>query len=397
MKYLFRCCVLIIKFEKMEDRIISLILKYENKTITKSEFNNLSEWVQETDENKKEMVELLKLIRKSKIVECIVNINDKEVLDKLKTLNINKHKVRRLKYIYYAASFLLLICISVLVLFKKQDVEFTRMSQIINSPKSGAILRTPNGEIIYLSNTEDTITIKDKSGSIIGKDSKAVLSYSNISGEKPEIHTISVPICGEYMVVLSDGTEVWLNSGSEFSYPTKFTGNRRVVKLKGEGYFEVKTNKDKPFIVNTEVAEIKVLGTKFNISAYESDEFVRTTLKEGSVVVSNKAESVRLEPGQQAGVLKVGGKPIEVKDVDVDIYTAWAHGVFEFQSMRMEDIAEQLSRWYGVEFFFMREDLKGLKFTGAAKRMDSLNDLLKKIEKTTEIKFNIKKRSVIVK
>lgn len=382
----------------MEDRIISLIQKYENKTITKSEFETLAAWVAESDENKKEVVAFLKVIRKSKIVDFIENIDDKEILEKLNTCKSKKQKIRRLRYVSYAAaSLLLLISVSVFMIFEKQGTDIISMAPVIKSPKAGATLRTPSGETIYLSNTEDTLTIKAKSGSVIGKDSKAVLSYNEVTEEKAEIHTISVPVCGEYMVILSDGTKVWLNSDSEFSYPTKFTGNKRVVKLKGEGYFEVKTNKEKPFIVKTDLANVKVLGTKFNISAYSTDEFIRTTLAEGSVVVSNEDESVRLEPGQQAGVSRIEGKPIEVKEVDVDMYIAWAHGVFEFQSMRMQDIAQQLSRWYGVEFFFMREELKDLRFTGAAKRMESLNELLDNIEKTTEIKFNIKKRSIIVR
>jgi ferric-dicitrate binding protein FerR (iron transport regulator) len=205
---------------------------------------------------------------------------------------------------------------------------------------------------------------------------------------------IEIPRGGEYELHLGDGTRVWLNSESSIEYPLEFQGDRRSVRLTGEAYFEVAPDAVKRFEVDFGDAQVRVLGTSFNISAYEGDGAATATLVSGRVEVLRQGVTAELRPGTRA-VMKSGSAGITVDEVDVSLYTAWTKGVFEFENMRLEDMCRRLSRWYDVSFEFTG-DTGDEKFTGGTWKYLPLGEFLEGIEKVTDVRFSYSGDKVVV-
>ena len=192
-----------------------------------------------------------------------------------------------------------------------------------------------------------------------------------------EYNKLTTPIGGEYSLVLSDGTKVFLNADSELKYPVEFSDGKRIVDLKGEAYFEVHKDSLRPFIVRMNGAEVTVLGTSFNVNTYGDDGQIYTTLVNGSVRVSsmkNKQEEI-LKPGMQS-VMNVQSGLLTVRKVDVEPYVAWREGRFVFRAMTLDLIMRQLQRWYDFEVFYQNSELKDYEFRGVIKRDMDLDQVL---------------------
>ncbi len=228
-------------------------------------------------------------------------------------------------------------------------------------------------------------------------DTNGAVNYAVSGEEQTELlyNTVITPLGGEYSIVLADGTRVWLNAGTEFRYPVSFTENRREVYLSGEAYFEVRQDKNKPFVVWTGEVQIEVLGTAFNVNSYNSDR-VEAVLVEGSVNVSNVTDKINLRPGQRGTVLK-SEREIRVDEVDVYVYTAWKDGNFVFENQTLENIMEQLSRWYDVDVFYTREAARQECLSGEMTRYREIRSLLYYFEQISEVRFEIKGRTIVVK
>jgi transmembrane sensor len=190
-----------------------------------------------------------------------------------------------------------------------------------------------------------------------------------------------------------------LNSVSSLEYPTSFSGSHRVVKLSGEAYFEVAKNMDMPFkVVLPTGVEVQVLGTHFNVMAYEDEADIKTTLLEGSVKVSGAgapADAVILSPNQQARLSKEG-KISVTKDLDASQAIAWKNGTFSFDDTDLEVIMRQLARWYDVEISF-ENDVRSLQFFGMVSREENASAVLKLLEQTGKVDFEIEGKKIIVK
>ena len=158
--------------------------------------------------------------------------------------------------------------------------------------------------------------------------------------------------------------------------------------MKGEAYFEVKRDTLHPFIVHTPYSDTKVLGTSFNVSAYEDETITAITLVSGKVEVYYQHEKCILKPGWQA-VAKNKSGTLETREVDVADYVSWKDGMFEFNDMPLEQLVSQLSRWYDVDFFFANSKIRNFKFTGAIKRSNTLLFMLEFIEKTSNVYFKV--------
>ena len=259
------------------------------------------------------------------------------------------------------------------------------------SPKATLIF--DNGKKIQL-NADDTFEIKIKN-TIVKDGENTGLKYelsdslsTRETDETVEYNTLVVSRGGEYILTLSDGTKVWLNSETELKYPVRFTGNTREVSVKGEAYFEVKRDTLHPFIVHTPYSDTKVLGTSFNVSAYEDETTTAITLVSGKVEVYYQHEKCILKPGWQA-VAKNKSGTLETREVDVADYVSWKDGMFEFNDMPLEQLVSQLSRWYDVDFFFANSKIRNFKFTGAIKRSNTLLFMLEFIEKTSNVYFKV--------
>ena len=212
-----------------------------------------------------------------------------------------------------------------------------------------------------------------------------VLTYTKGSVDTViEYHTMKIPRGGEYVLVLSDGTTVYLNAESELMYPVKFRGNDRRVFLKGEAYFDVTKDRSHPFVVKTISSEISVLGTSFNVNARENS--CVTTLVEGCVRMRHgMLDSVELHAGQQALLTGVG--KIRVQEVDTRYYTSWMDNMFAFREAPLREIAEVLENWYGCECRFENPALENIPYTTMVERYSDVDSVLQILAGTGDFHY----------
>tara|TARA_R110002049_G_scaffold993_2_gene7072 strand:+ start:1685 stop:2920 length:1236 start_codon:yes stop_codon:yes gene_type:complete len=203
-------------------------------------------------------------------------------------------------------------------------------------------------------------------------------------------NTLFVPRGGIYKLILPDGSKVWLNSSSSLKYPTSFEGNKRIVELSGEAYFEVKKDASKSFIVKTKMRDISVLGTSFNVSAYNDDAFFAATLAEGKIkLVGDQQKEVYLKPGEQAVVGKKDLSTVQVKNVNPQVYSAWKDGTFFFENMNLDNILRKVGRWYNFKTDFSDVQLSEITFTGLASKEFPAKLLLDRISKSANVTYEI--------
>lgn len=269
-----------------------------------------------------------------------------------------------------------------------------------------AFLTLANGEKISLTDA-DNGALTNQAGIKISKTADGQLVYTACTScakdvESTAVNTIETPRGGQYQVHLPDGTRVWLNSSSKLVYSILLnTHQERKVQLTGEAYFEVARNDQRPFIVQTRVQELKVLGTHFNINSYIEEPYIRTTLLEGRVQVSlmekdasqQAKESVILKPGEQS---LIAGKEIKVEKVNAGNTVDWINGYFVFNKESLESIMRKISRWYDVDVSYENEAARQQVFSGTVSRFKNISELLEKLELTGPVKFTIKGKQVKV-
>lgn len=265
--------------------------------------------------------------------------------------------------------------------------------------KASVTLRLGQGKRIVLDSTLVAQTISQDC--VAMRVGVGVLEYDRDSVAAGELvyNQLDVPPSGEYMIVLSDGTKVYLNSASSLYYPTVFPPRERKVKLAGEAYFVV-TKGERPFIVETSLEEVKVFGTEFNVMAYEDEEELQTTLVKGSVGVLAKGMEVigfqKIVPGEQFLLNRKTGKT-EVVTVDVFPYVAWKDGLFVSQNDNLETILRKVARWFNVEIFYQNPELKQKRFFSIMKRQTRLQEVLDVIAKAGNVHFDVNGRVVLVR
>ena len=289
-----------------------------------------------------------------------------------------------------AALFVLVLGSSIYFLKQKQTPrqEHLVVQDVIQPGKKTAVLKLSDGREVTLT---DVTSVKEKDGLLIKNEQSKQLDYSLVaeSGNRTLINTIEIPVGGEYQLILADGTRVWLNSGTELTYPVVFSGDKREVELSGEAYFEV-TKTGKPFIVKTKDVNIRVLGTEFNISAYAEDAQTISTLVAGSIAMQDNRSSreYMLKPGNSV-FYNASNAEVEIKNVDTGLYTSWMKGEFRFINMRLEEIFAKLGRWYNCSVIYDDATIKNLRCSGAAEKDKAIDYVLKMIEKVTNVKFKI--------
>lgn len=266
-------------------------------------------------------------------------------------------------------------------------------THLITPGSNKATLTLANGATVTLDDAANGV-VAQAGNTDIKKIRKGLLSYegSDASGAAT-LNTISVPRGGQYAVVLADGTSVWLNSESSLTYPVAFSGTERKVILKGEAYFEVSQNAQQPFIVQADVAEVKVLGTSFNINAYKDERDIRATLLTGSVRVNKGTDGTLLVPGEQ-GVVNATQPGVSKRKVRTDQVVAWKAGYFIFRNNTIQDIMRQVGRWYDVEVEY-KEVPQGA-FGGTFSKNKDIKELLNALELTGLLHFKIEGRKIIV-
>lgn len=234
-----------------------------------------------------------------------------------------------------------------------------------------AILTLADGSVVTLDSAGNQVI---QQGNTKVQQKNGRLQYA-VAGGKAAIgyNMLKVPRGGQFTIVLPDGTQVWLNSASSLRYPTAFAGNNRTVEMQGQGYFEVKQNAKQPFIVKVNTTEVQVLGTGFDIMAYDDEEELRTTLVSGAVKVKQGRVEKYLKPGQQAAIDNSTGV-MSVRNADVQGVTAWKTGFFEFDNANINIILRQLARWYDIEVDTKTSDSR--LFGGRINRNLPLSEML---------------------
>ncbi|WP_059026523.1 FecR family protein [Gabonibacter massiliensis] len=295
-------------------------------------------------------------------------------------------------WIRYAAVFILLFGVGILWWNPMEKNEFVSDNPVVVPGKKQAVLTLSNGKKIVLGDSLVKPVTEEK-GVVIRGLSGNMLAYDIVGEEvKRTYNRIAVPRGGEYVLTLSDGSVVWLNSESSLYYPIVFTGDTREVTLTGEGFFDVKKADGKPFIVNSEKMNVRVLGTQFNVRVYPG-ESQHTTLVKGAVEVKDGKRAVQLIPGQQVSLVK---DSMVVREVDPMDYVAWRYGEFNFRQCRLVELFEELARWYDLNLFFVNPEVKEYVFTASFKRSTPVDEVISILEKTKNIKVELKGKTLKV-
>lgn len=279
-----------------------------------------------------------------------------------------------------------------------------------------AILMLDNGKTILLDDSQDGVLVK-QGGTAVSKQGENLMYKGKGNNDKDApvvFNTLTTPRGGQYKLVLADGSKVWLNASSSIRYPVSFTGNERKVEITGEVYFEIsqlsvdglkgKATKRIPFIVKVnmlgrEGAEVEVLGTHFNINAYDDEDAISTTLLEGSIKISpprpneKSLEAVIITPGQQARLNKNGLLQL-VKEVNIEETVAWKNGLFMMDGVAIPAVLRQLARWYDVDIVYGNGIPEG-RITGDIPRDMNLSEVLKVME-LSGVHFKIDNKKIIV-
>ncbi len=381
--------------KEISEEILDIIIRDIHDIISMEEKVTLDSWKEESEKNKELYNEYLKINKNLGDIRPEYNVNLEAALLKVKTTR----SISFTKYLKYAAAIVLPLAMGVILfLLTRQPLiekKVHRNFAEVSSPGSQkAQLVLASGKTINLEEISKS-NLKELDGTEINlKEGNSVVYDSKISKSKKVVfNELRIPRGGEYQLVLSDGTKVWLNSESELRYPISFKNKTREVYLVGEAFFDVSHDKTKPFIVHSGEMNVEVLGTRFNVRNYPEDNAVATLVQGKVKVLGEREAQCILNPGQQARLSKKG---IVTFDVDTDLYTSWIEGKFLFKNVDMYSLSQQISRWYNVEIFFVNDYAKNVRFTGSINKDKPLQYLIELIESTSDVRFSVKGKSIVI-
>ena len=398
------------ELDNPNNRLRDLIEKYIANTCTRKELKQLLVMI-ENETSTEAITQTLKdhwersgqknALRESEL-DVKFALLMKEARHEAPVISMLSAKKERRKNIRYAAAAIIICMLSVSVyfLFKPQPARQISKTENIKTPANEvapggnkAILTLANGTSIILDSAANG-TLTTQGNSKILK-LNGMLSYNTLKNKSSEVlyNTISTPRGGQYELMLSDGSKVWLNAASSLRFPASFVGKERKVELLGEAYFEVAKNAAMPFKVKVHGMEVEVLGTHFNINSYDNESMIRTTLLEGSVKINKNNSSSLLKPGEQAQMNKAGEIKI-INNVDVEEAIAWKEGKFQFDKADIHDIMRQLARWYDVDVEY--KGTVSSHFGGTISRDVNLSQVLNMLHLTGEVNFQIQDKKVVV-
>ncbi len=382
-----------------ENFFLKIIDKYLTGDISREEERLLNEYYKRL--NEKERISLSderqEVLRKLMLTNILTAINPPQ---------------KRVKSFFLRVAVRLSVAASLLVILafgfyfyttvKIREPKIVLLAKFVKGAgeKTRAMLTLSNGFKIELGGIKAGAVANDN-GVLISKVREGKLDYHAVSGKGTEptpqllSQTLEVSTGSSYEIGLSDGSKIWLNAASTFSFPAKFGENTRKVSLSGEGYFEVAKNKLTPFLVTSGRQLVEVLGTRFNINSYPDEEIIKTTLTEGSVKisVSGTTYSGVLKPGQQALVDKLS---LRIKNtVNPDEAISWQKGFFTFKNENIQTVMREISRWYNVEVSYQGIPAQA-NFGGSISKSKSLKEVLRSLELTKAVHFKVEGRRVTV-
>ncbi|PSL44708.1 FecR family protein [Chitinophaga niastensis] len=294
--------------------------------------------------------------------------------------------------LWAAACLALLLSLLSYRFFAGQVTDKGKIAQTMPPPvqsSANVMLTLSDGKQLVLDSTGTGHTIEQKGARAVNSGKETLTYTGNADGIGPAemvFNTLTIPRGRHYKLVLPDGSKVWLNAASSIHYPTHFPEGQRKVELTGEAYFEVAKDASKPFAVIAGGQTISVLGTAFNVKAYTDEPYINTTLVEGSIKLDlqNGKDSRLLRPGEQA---TLENNLLQVKRIDIKEDISWMSDLFYFSNTDLQVVAHQLQRWYNIEVDFA--SLPPEKLYGQLPRSTPLPQLLRAMEKTTDLKFKL--------
>lgn len=354
----------------------------------------VEEWL--ADSRRMELLENCALLREHYSSADFSRLKQGEKIRLMRKIRASRR--RKLYWLSAAASIMVVFSLSLFLWINGEDSGQKNTGVPAPQRKGQVELILSSGERMVLGT--DSLRLGDRVEAGMLRDSLRKLSYlqapAGQDGQEEIFNTLVIPVGGLYELELSDGTRVWLNSVSQLRYPVQFTGKERKVYLSGEAYFDVKTDSLRLFIVESGGMNVRVYGTEFNVTAYR-DEKLRTTLVQGKVGIKVDGEKeLLLRPGQMAEY-DAQTKHLEVQEVNAYLYTAWKEGTFAFKDETIEEIMGRLSRWYDLNVFYANEEVKKQLYDGIIPQVKDFEDVLRMIEGTATIHFEIKGNTVIVR
>ena len=317
----------------------------------------------------------------------------------------NNSPIHKMRWWWAAASlFVVLSCISYLLLINNKGIPaqqptraMTEAHDVAAPDASRATLTLADGSKIYLDST-DAGTLVTQNHVQLRKTADEAIVY-DLGKDTPAgetvYNTLSNPRGSRVIhLTLSDGSHLWLNAGSSATFPVAFSAQRREISITGEAYFEVAHDASKTFVVNANGVKTEVLGTHFNVNAYDDEDALKITLLEGSVKVTDATgNTAMVKPGQQATEAALG--KWNIYSVDVEEVIAWKNERFSFNDTGIKDIMREVARWYDVTIKYSG-DMTGLSFGGNMSRQKNVSELLKRMEATDAVRFEVNGKEITV-
>lgn len=373
----------------------NLISKYLLGQATEHEIGLVFEWIDLDPKNKEAFIRIKKLWA----LNAKGNKDVEREWKKLRRLILRKNRTYRIKNMAkYAA---VLVGVLSTGLYIKN---YTGQSTTNVIDENAITLTTENGKTIVLKE-KGVRSIQTNSGKLVVKQVGNSIVYEDYSkktsAEKLIYNELFVPYGKKFQLVLSDGSMVHLNAGSSLRYPVRFMINRqREVYLNGEAFFDISKDSLHPFVVNTNAFDVKVLGTKFNVSSFSEEDVAQTVLVEGSVQMQNKTSAVQTEnlitllPGQKGEIL-AQERNFKVSEVDTLVYTSWLDGVLVFRNMAFKDIRKKLERNYNVKIYNNNLLLEEKTFN-ATFDVETIEQVLRTINENFPIEYSIEDNVIII-
>ncbi len=387
--------------DKEAYRIAYLIAGYIRNALTEKEHIELDDWININDHN----MQLFEDLTDEKNIEANLawmdNVQSEQSFRKLQESGAFKKSAKRFKVNpvwIAAASVILLTCIFLIYRYAGRNSNGNKLitSDITNLKPGGnrATLTLSDGTVIDLTTAKNGL-INSGKGSQVNKpaDGELVYEADGSIDETPTIHTLFTPVGGQYQVKLPDGTRVWLNAATTLKYPSRFSTNERRVEVDGEAYFEVAKNEKQPFhVMLSDSSKITVLGTHFNVMAYNNEKAKEITLLEGSVSINTRNQTDKLEPGTQATIMN--NSITKQKGVDTEEIIGWKNGLFVFHDTPIESIMHQVERWYDAKVVYRGQITQ--QFNATIFRSEPLSKLLHLLELNGYVHFKIENKTIYV-
>ena len=360
--------------------------------------NYWKQYIIDNPQEEDQLTELKDRLTELRFTNNTLSISEKEKLENRIASRLNReltHNKRRLilnTLMRYAAVALIFAVIGGLVVYFNMDKgivfqDFANLKIQIPSTPQGPILITSKGENLNLKKSNSTVDYS-KNGTVVLNNDSVLMTAETPSNV---MNQLVIPYGNQSRIILSDNTVVWLNAGSRLVYPSKFEGKTREVLLFGEGYFEVSKNPAKPFIVKTSNIDIRVLGTKFNISTYEEDNQIQTVLKEGSVSVRRKGagifeKDIVMTPNQMVSLDKITGNT-KINEVDPNNYTLWTRGLISFEEIDFARVIKKIERFYNISVKFSDSQKEIIRISGKLDLKHGRKEVMEYLEKVSLSRF----------